>query len=74
MAKYRPQKRDISFLIPHRYLSGAAHRIAAVEALVAGTVADGDRAADVAGGGIVHEVLELSVKLLHDSGLRLSAG
>ena len=44
--------------------SGASHRVSAVEAFVAGAVADGDRAAHIAGGGIVGEMCKLGVKLL----------
>ena len=47
--------------------SGAAHRVSAVEAFVAGAVADGDRAANIAGGGIVGEMRKLGVKLLQKS-------
>lgn len=41
----------------------AAHAVAAVEATIAGTAADGQRPAVVAGGGIALEVSELAVLL-----------
>jgi len=40
-------------------------------AAVTGPVSDADGAADVAGGGVVLEVLELIVELLHNRGLLL---
>ena len=42
----------------------AAHRVSAVVAFVACAVADGNRAADIAGGCIVPEMVKLGVKLL----------
>ena len=50
---------------------GAAHRVSAVKAFIAGAVADGNRAANITGRGIIAEMLELGVKLLQN--LRLSS-
>ena len=47
-----------------------SHAVSAVEAAVAGSVSDADAAADVTGGGVVLEVVELFVKLSHGRGLR----
>ena len=51
----------------------AAHGVSAVEAAVTGSVADGDASADIAGGGIVLEMLELGVEQLHGTCFRLAA-
>ena len=46
---------------------GASHGITAIEALVAGAIANGDGAAGIAGGRILHEMLKRPAKLLHCS-------
>ena len=46
-------------------VSGASHGIATIQALVTGTVAHGDRAANVARGRVLHEVLDRLAELLH---------
>jgi hypothetical protein len=54
--------------VVHNDNSTAPHRIPAVEAFVAGAAADGDAAADVAGGGVGLELAALLAQGVGDDG------